>query len=216
MNEKGQKPLAVARGSERCIQNPDRQGGAGSIAKNPWKTLASRVPYENRWIRVREDEVVRPDGGPGIYGVVEIRPSVGIVAMNDWEEIALVGQWRYAPGRYSWEIPRGGSYPGETDMQAVAQRELAEEAGVAAECWQPLGAVDVCNGVADDVQSLFLATRLTETPTHPDPEEEIAVAWKPFDEAVRMAMDGRITEVCSIAAILKTARLLNSGREKQS
>lgn len=182
--------------------------------KNPWKTLASHIAYENRWIRVREDEVVRPDGGPGIYGVVEIRPSVGVVALNDRDEIALVGQWRYAPGHYSWEIPRGGSHPGETDMVAVAQRELAEEAGVAAKCWLPLGAVDVCNGVADDVQSLFLATELSATPMQLDPEEDITVAWKPFDEAVRMAMDGPITEVCSIAAILKVALLRNSGREK--
>lgn len=157
--------------------------------------------------------MVRPDGGAGIYGVVEIRPSVGIVAVNERDEIALVGQWRYAPGHYSWEIPRGGSQPGETDMLAVAQRELAEEAGVIAACWQPLGAVDVCNGVADDVQSLYLATRLAETPAHPDPEEEITVTWKPFDEAVRMAMDGRIAEVCSVAAILRAARLRE--REQQ-
>jgi 8-oxo-dGTP pyrophosphatase MutT (NUDIX family) len=177
------------------------------MAENPWKTLGSRIAYENRWIRVREDQVVRPDGGAGIYGVVEIRPSVGIVAINERDEIALVGQWRYASGRYSWEIPRGGSQPGETDMQAVAQRELAEEAGLTAACWQALGEVDVCNGVADDVQSLYLATHLAETSKHPDPEEEIAVVWKPFDEAVRMAMDGRIMEVCSIAAILRAARL---------
>ncbi|MGH8272572.1 MAG: NUDIX domain-containing protein, partial [Gammaproteobacteria bacterium] len=85
--------------------------------KNPWKTSGSRIVYENRWIRVREDQVVRPDGGAGIYGVVEIRPSVGIVAINSRDEIVLVGQWRYASGHYSWEIPRGGSQPGETDMQ---------------------------------------------------------------------------------------------------
>ncbi len=175
--------------------------------RNPWKTSGSRIVYENRWIRVREDQVVRPDGGAGIYGVVEIRPSVGIVAINSRDEIVLVGQWRYASGHYSWEIPRGGSQPGETDMQAVAQRELAEEAGLTAASWQMLGEVDVCNGVADDVQSLYLATHLAETSKNPDPEEEIAVVWKPFDEAVRMAMDGRIAEVCSIAAILKAARL---------
>jgi 8-oxo-dGTP pyrophosphatase MutT (NUDIX family) len=184
------------------------------VPQNPWRTLASRIAYENRWIRVREDEVVRPDGGLGIYGVVEIRPSVGIVAMNDRDEIVLVGQWRYAPGRYSWEIPRGGSHPGETDMRAVAQRELAEEAGVVAASWEPLGAVDVCNGVADDVQSLFLATQLTATPMRLDPEEDIVAAWTPFDEAVRMAMDGRITEVCSVAAILKVATLRDGGKEK--
>jgi 8-oxo-dGTP pyrophosphatase MutT (NUDIX family) len=121
-----------------------------------------------------------------------------------------VGQWRYSVGRYSWEIPRGGSHPGESDMLCVAKRELAEEAGLIAETWEALGSVDVCNGVADDVQSLYLATKLKLTATRLDPEEDIALAWRPFDEAVRMALDGRITEVCSVAAILKVAVLRNS------
>jgi 8-oxo-dGTP pyrophosphatase MutT (NUDIX family) len=165
--------------------------------------------YENSWIRVREDQVVRPDGGPGIYGVVEIRPSVGIVALNERDEIALVGQWRYSVNRYSWEIPRGGSHPGETDMLCVAKRELAEEAGLIADQWEVLGPVDVCNGVSDDVQSLYLARGLKPTEMRLDPEEDISVTWRPFEEAVRMAMDGRITEVCSVAAVLKVAVLRN-------
>lgn len=180
--------------------------------KNPWKTRSSRIAYENAWIRVREDQVIRPDGGPGIYGVVEIRPSVGVVAINERDEVVLVGQWRYTINRYSWEIPRGGSHPGETDMLQVAKRELAEEAGVCAKCWKELGPVDVCNGVSDDVQTLFLATEVTATARRPDPEEDISVEWRPFDEAVQMAMDGRIAEVCSIAAILRVAFLRNSSR----
>jgi 8-oxo-dGTP pyrophosphatase MutT (NUDIX family) len=180
------------------------------VAENPWKTTSSRVAYENAWIRVREDQVLRPDGGAGIYGVVEIRPSVGVVAVNEDDKVALVGQWRYSVNRYSWEIPRGGSHPGETNMLCVAKRELAEEAGLIAEEWQALGSVDVCNGVADDVQSLYLATGLTPTATRFDPEEDIVTEWRPFDEAVGMVMDGRITEVCSVAAILKVAVLRNS------
>ena len=172
---------------------------------SPWVTKASREVYRNNWIRVREDQVIRPDGGPGIYGVVEIKPSVGIVALDEQDRTVLVGQWRYAVNRYSWEIPRGGSFPNETDIQKSAERELAEEAGVTAKTWQHLGAVDVCNGVADDVQSLFLATDLAPTSRHLDPEEEIAVRWVPFSEAVQMALDGRITEVCSIAGILHVA-----------
>jgi len=95
--------------------------------RNPWKTLDSRIAYENAWIRLREDAVIRPDGNPGIYSVVEIRPSVGVVALSDAEQIVLVGQWRYPLGRYGWEIPRGGSMDGESDLLAVAQRELREE-----------------------------------------------------------------------------------------
>ncbi|MGH9696655.1 MAG: NUDIX domain-containing protein, partial [Bryobacteraceae bacterium] len=177
------------------------------MAENPWKTNSARLVYRNAWIQVREDEVIRPDGGAGVYGVVEIRPSVGVVAINDRDEVVLAGQWRYALRRYSWEIPRGGSYPGETDMRKVAERELAEEVGVRASDWKPLGPVDVCNGVTDDVQSLFLATGLSPASRNLDPEEDIAIAWKPFEKAVAMAMDGGITEVCSVAAILRVARL---------
>jgi len=182
------------------------------VYQNPWKIVSSRTAYENAWLRVREDQVIRPDGNPGIYGVIEIRPSVGVVALNDRDEIVLVGQWRYPHNRYSWEIPRGGSKAGETDMQRAAERELAEEAGVLAEHWQALGTVDVGNGVLDDVQSLYLATGLTATQTHFDPEEDISVVWKPFDDAVKMATDGTITEVCSIAAILRVA-LLRLGKK---
>jgi 8-oxo-dGTP pyrophosphatase MutT (NUDIX family) len=182
------------------------------VPRNPWKTNRSQYVYENAWIRVREDQVTRPDGKPGIYGVVEIRPSMGVVAVNDKDEIVLVGQWRYPHNHYSWEIPRGGSDPGETDMLAVARRELAEEAGVSAENWKYLGVVDCCNGIVNDFQSLYLATGIGPAEGHQDPEEEIAVEWKPFSEAVAMCLDGRITEVSSIAAILMVAQLRQGGK----
>jgi 8-oxo-dGTP pyrophosphatase MutT (NUDIX family) len=181
------------------------------VAHNPWKIWSSRIVYENPWIRVREDQVSRPDGRPGIYGVIEIRPSIGVIAINERDEIVLVGQWRYPHNHYSWEIPRGGSHPGEDDMLAVAQRELAEEAGVEAQNWKYLGAVDCCNGVVNDLQSLYLATNLSQTERCPDPEEEIAVRWTRFAEAVRMSTDGRITEVSSIAAILMVAQMRING-----
>ena len=92
--------------------------------RSPWKTLASRLVYENAWVRLREDRIERGDGRQGIYGVVEIRPSVGVLAVNDRDELLLVGQWRYPHAKYSWEIPRGGSHDGETDMQLTAAREL--------------------------------------------------------------------------------------------
>jgi 8-oxo-dGTP pyrophosphatase MutT (NUDIX family) len=178
------------------------------VLTNPWKNLRSRIAYENAWLRLREDAVLRPDGTEGIYSVVELRPSVGVVALNADREIVLVGQWRYPLGRHSWEIPRGGSMAGETDVLAVAQRELREEAGVVARTWQRLGAVDVNNGVTTDVEHLFLASDLTGCETHPDPEEQIEVQWTPFEAAVAMALEGEITEVCSVAALLMASRIV--------
>ena len=175
--------------------------------QNPWKTISTRMAYENAWIRVREDQVIRPDGGPGIYGVIEIRPSVAVVAIDEQDRVVLVGQWRYSVNRFSWELPRGGSNPGEANLLEVAKRELAEETGLRAEHWRELGPVDVCIGVSDDVQTLYLATGLSRTEQRLDPEEEITVEWRPFEEAVKMAIDGRIREVCSIAALLRAAML---------
>src|SRR5436305_1444194 len=128
-------------------------------------------------MRLREDAVIRPDGRNGIYGVVELRPSVGVVALNTSLEIVLVGQWRYPLAGYSWEIPRGGSKPGEVDLERVAERELREETGVEAKTWKPLGSVDVNNGITTDVEHLFLATDLEIHEKHVDPEEELDVRW---------------------------------------
>lgn len=180
--------------------------------KNPWTQLSTRIAYENPWIRIHEDDVIRPDGKQGIYGVVEIRPSIGVVALNEKDEIVLAGQWRYALNRYTWEIPRGGSSDGESDMLAVAKRELQEEVGIDARTWHSLGAVDICSGVSTDVQHLFLATELSHVGADQEPVEEIVTEWIPFEQAVHMAMDGSITDVCSIAGLLKVNQIRKDGK----
>jgi 8-oxo-dGTP pyrophosphatase MutT (NUDIX family) len=174
---------------------------------NPWKTIRSRIAYENAWLRVREDEVVQPKGGLGIYGVVEIRPSVGVLAFNDKNEIAIVKQWRYTLERFTLEIVRGGSSPGEADMLAVSKRELREETGFDASEWQAMGSVDVCNGVTTDIQHFFIAKNLHFVGTEQDPFEKISTEWCSFDEALELVMNGEMSEVCSMAAILKYHRL---------
>jgi 8-oxo-dGTP pyrophosphatase MutT (NUDIX family) len=183
-----------------------------AIPPNPWRTLSSRIPYENAWIRIREDQVIRPDGQPGIYGVVEIRPSVGVVAIDDQDCVVLAGQWRYTVNRWSWELPRGGSAPGETDMLEVARRELREETGIEAETWEPLGAVDLNNGVTTDVEHLFLATNLRFVGDAQGGDEAIVTRRVAFPEALAMVMSSEITEVCTAAAILKVAQLRTSQR----
>ena len=123
-----------------------------------WQTLASRTVYENRWIRVREDDVIGP-GGPGIYGVVEMRhPAVFVVAVDESDRVCLVRLERYATGGPSLEVPAGGT-DGE-DPLAAAQRELREETGLIAEDWLEVGRMNALNGVASAPEHVFLARRL--------------------------------------------------------
>ncbi|GAA1409908.1 MULTISPECIES: NUDIX domain-containing protein [Oerskovia] len=126
----------------------------------PWITESSRTAYENPWMRVREDRVIRPDGAPGIYGVVELRwPAVFVVALTDDDEVVLVTQHRYATDALSIEVPAGAS-DGEEPLVA-AQRELFEETGLRAREWVRVGGMDALNGLAKAPEHVFVARGLT-------------------------------------------------------
>lgn len=173
---------------------------------SPWRTLSSREVYRNAWIRVREDQVLRPDGSPGIYGVMSTALAVGVLALTDDEQVVLVGQWRYALDAYSWEIVEGGAHEGE-DSLAAARRELAEEAGYAAGSWQRLGGeLALSNSVTDERAELWLARDLTPVPSAPDPTEDLEVALIPVADAVALVDRGRITDVMTVVALLTYAR----------
>lgn len=170
---------------------------------SPWRTLGSRVVYQNPWLTLREDRVIRPDGAEGIYGVVEMRPSCGIVAIDEDGHIALVGQWRYVHNKFSLKIPTGGSEKDEAPLDA-AKRELREETGLTAEDWTALGSIDNSNGVTTDVAHIFLARNLKSGSCDRQGDEQVELQWMPFADAVRSVMRGDITESVSVAAILKT------------
>lgn len=180
-------------------------------AHNPWRTLRTRPVYENPWISVREDEVVRPDGNPGIYGVVHYKnTAVGVLPVEDGH-VYLVGQYRYPLERYSWEIPEGGCPEGEKPLQA-ARRELREETGLRAERWEKLGEADLSNSVADERAVWFLATGLSAGEQRPEGTEVLGVRRVPLEEALAMALDGRMRDALSQLALLGYAARLDGSR----
>ncbi len=171
--------------------------------RSHWQTVGSREVYVNPWIRVREDHVVRPDGRPGIYGVVEFQNhALGIVPVTDDGDTFLVGQWRYPLGLYSWEIPEGGG-PLTTPILDSARRELTEETGITAALWTDLGAFHLSNSVTNEAGRIFLAQDLTLGDAEPEGDEVLAVRRLPLTDAYQMAMDGRITDAVSIIGLAR-------------
>jgi 8-oxo-dGTP pyrophosphatase MutT (NUDIX family) len=170
--------------------------------QNPWRTLSSREVYENPWIRLREDAVVRPDGEEGIYGVVHFKNvAIGILAIDEDDFIYLVGQYRYTLEQYSWEIPEGGC-PEDEDLLSAAKRELAEETGLRAEKWEQMGEAHLSNSVTDERAVWFMATELTQGEHNPEGTEQLMVRRVSYAQALRMALTGEITDALSLMAIL--------------
>lgn len=177
---------------------------------NPWQTQSSSVVYDDGRLRLRRDSVIQPDGQPGSYTYLEVPwPIVAVVPVSDDGQVHLVRQWRYPWRRNSWEVPAGHAEPGEEPLPA-AQRELAEEVGLEAERWEPLG-----SGFSSASMSahyhLFLARRLRPVaggPHREGAEQDMLTRALPLAEAVAAAGDGRIVHAFSIVGLLRAARRL--------
>ncbi|MBV9122793.1 MAG: NUDIX hydrolase [Planctomycetes bacterium] len=175
--------------------------------RNPWTRLSRRLAYQNPWIMVYEDQVLRPDGQPGIYGVVHFRNrAVAIVALDDQDRVLLVGQYRYPLDQYSWEIPEGGASHEEEPL-AAAQRELQEETGFSAGRWQVLLRAHLSNSVSDEEAFCYLAQDLRQGTARPEGTEQLQVRWVPFGEALAMTADGRITDALTVLSLQRLALL---------
>jgi 8-oxo-dGTP pyrophosphatase MutT (NUDIX family) len=183
-----------------------------SNEESPWTVIGSRQIYANPWISVREDHVLRPDGKPGIYGVVEFPTyALGVVPVDENGDVYLIGQYRYPLNAYSWEIPEGGGDK-RLPMQQSAERELVEETGITAAEWIDLGPLHLSNSVTDEEGRVYLARRLTIGQSSPDGDEVLQTKKIPVSEAYEMCIDGRITDALAIIGIIRAAEYLK--REK--
>jgi 8-oxo-dGTP pyrophosphatase MutT (NUDIX family) len=172
---------------------------------NPWRTLSRRPVYENPWISVREDQVIRPDGRPGVYGVVQFKhAAVGVLPVDELGRIWLVGQYRYPLDAYSWEIPEGGGPEGEPPEE-TARRELREETGLAAGHLELISQAHLSNSVSDEIAYIYRATELSAGKSAPEGTERLHVKRLEWAEAWEMLRRGEITDSMSVIALLHEA-----------
>ncbi len=177
--------------------------------ENPWQTLSSTAVYDNPWVTVKHEEVLKPNGEPGIYGLVHFKNrAIAIVPLDNDNYTWLVGQYRYPLKEYSWEIPMGGGPMSEEALDS-AKRELKEETGIVADSWTDLGRIHTSNSVTDEEGFMFLAENLSFEEAEPEDTEILDLKKVLLQEAIAMIMRSEITDSLTIAALLKVARLKN-------
>lgn len=173
------------------------------MENNPWTITGEKKIYENKWIALTEYAVLNPSGREGVYGKIHFKNvAVGVVALDDDEQIWLVGQFRFTLDQYSWEIPEGGA-PEGTDPLESAQRELKEETGLTAGNWKQLQTMHLSNSVSDELAIIYLATDLQEGEAEPEETEKLLSKKVSLEEAWQMVENGMITDSMTVAAITK-------------
>jgi 8-oxo-dGTP pyrophosphatase MutT (NUDIX family) len=172
--------------------------------------LRSRVAYHNPWITVTENQVTRPDGAPGLYGVVDPGDNATIVALTSEGHVWLIEDFIYPIRRRAWQLPSGAVEPDEEPL-AAARRELLEETGVTAARWEPLGAFYLSPGILTQRSYLFLARDLTEgKPRREGGERAMIARATPFDDAYATCL--RESEGAAVAAVTALGLWLTRAR----
>ncbi len=162
--------------------------------------ITSRIAYENRWLRVREDTVRLADGSAGLYGVVERRPFVIVVPWQDGC-ITMVEQYRYPVRQRVWELPMGTCEPGLTPA-ATAAAELREETGLLAQTIAAAGTLFQGPGFNDQVAHIFLATGLQQGAAEREASEQGMICRNvPLAEIESMIQGGALQDAMTVAAL---------------
>ncbi len=185
----------------------DEAGGGSRPVQDDggYVTLSSRIAYQNRWLRLREHVIRRPDGSDGLYGVIERDDFVVVAAVDDTgrgRTVMLVEQFRYPVGRRLWELPMGmwEEQPDATPAE-IAAGELAEETGLLAAEMRHAGTLFQGAGYSNQKGHVFLATGLGRTTAAREASEQDMVAQAfPLAEVEAMIADGRISCMVTIAS----------------
>lgn len=164
------------------------------------KTVSESVLFDGKFVKLVRDEVTLPDGRSSQRLFLRHGGACCMAALDKDGTILLERQWRHPLGQSFWELPAGKIDPDEEELDC-ARRELLEECGVKAKTWTRLGLINNAIGYSSEHIVIFLDEDLTQEDQHLDEGEHLEVYRVPFDEAVRMALDGRITDVKTICGI---------------
>ncbi len=171
-------------------------------SSSPYQTTASRIAWTCPWYSVRQDDIITPDGKPGVYNTVTKENAVWIVPVTTDGQIVLIRNYRYTVNDWCWEVPAGGMGNGRSARETVVA-ELREELGGTAADLRPINQFYVSNGFCDEVGYVFLATgvNMNHSPQY-ESTEVMTIHPLPSAEVLRMAHAGEITDGPSALALL--------------
>lgn len=171
------------------------------------KRLGRTVPFEGRVFRVEQDRVRLPNGRDATLDIVRHRGSVVLIPQPSRREIILVRQYRYAIGKWIWELPAGTLDPGE-HARTAARRECAEEIGLAPGKIEKLAEFYPTPGFCDEVMIFFRCTAFARPRRAPaiDPDEQIEPRAFTIAEVRRLIARREVVDMKTVVGVDLIAR----------
>ncbi|SHG79363.1 ADP-ribose pyrophosphatase [Jatrophihabitans endophyticus] len=171
-----------------------------------YELLSSEVLFRGRVLTVRLDDVRMSDGTTARRELVEHPGAVAVVALDEENRVVLVNQYRHPVRARLDELPAGLLDVAGEPALAAAQRELVEEAGLAARDWHVLLDLQTSPGMTNEAVRVFLARGLSAADTggfRPEHEEAaMTVSREPLAEAIHRVLSGGITNAIAVAGLL--------------
>ena len=172
--------------------------------------LSKEEIYSGAIIRVEKWQVSLPNGQTAVREMVRHNGASAIVPVDDKGYVTLVRQHRIAVDKFTWEIPAGKLDSPSEDPFAAAKRELEEETGLQAEKWRLLTRVNTTPGFCNERICIYLATGLSQHPSHPDADEFLKLTKIPLSEAVALCMSGEIQDSKTLIGLLMASQTLRA------
>ncbi|MFN3691415.1 MAG: NUDIX domain-containing protein [Fervidobacterium sp.] len=167
------------------------------------KTISTTEIFKGSLLKVFKDEVILENGVSSTREYVLHPGAVAVVPVTDDNKVVLVEQYRYPIKMKLLEIPAGKfDRPGEDPLEC-AKRELEEETGLKAQEYVYLGYIHTTPGFSNEVIHLYLARKLYKGVLNPDEDEILRVYFEDFDVVLEKCINGDITDVKTIAGIMK-------------
>lgn len=163
--------------------------------------------FHGRIIEVEVETVQLPNGSNLELEIVRHPGGAAVVALDGEARVCLLRQYRPVIDDWLWELPAGKIDDQEPPF-TTAQRELAEEAGLAAARWEELGSMVSSPGVFTERVHLYLARELSEVPDTPHPSEIFEVHWLPLHDVLARARNGTITDAKTVIGVCRAAAVL--------
>lgn len=171
------------------------------------KTVSSEMKYDGKIVKLFRDVVELEDGKTTLREVIKHPGGVGIVPLDENNNVLMVRQFRYPHGKALLEIPAGKLEFGENPREC-GLRELKEETGCTCDSFEYLGNLIPTPAYDTEVIHMYLARGLHSGEQSLDDNEFLEIEKIPLEKLAEMIMNNEITDAKTQIAILKTAKMM--------